>query len=209
VIGSVLWNINVYDRFNELHEQVCRIRTEFKEAKIFVASNSPLRRRPECKEDFFTWFPNRGHHVGTIDALNAAVPFSHGFDFIISTHADAILSDYSRVQELLTNLSRSHREVAFISTWEDGCFQDREQFGVPLDFFVTTGEAYRRLFPLRSTRPHAETTVGCAFQASFDRAETLWLSTQGFDRRTGLMRYSDVGGYGFDVVSFHDRKETK
>src|ERR1700759_3192051 len=106
------WMINVFSRLDHLNLQVRLIRKSFPECKIFIFSNGP-KDPSSLIEDVsgvvvHRSLTNSGHHSGVRDSYNWLSSVDDDSDFIVCSHADVILSDYTSIVEKFFRLIESN-----------------------------------------------------------------------------------------------------
>src|SRR5258708_39266201 len=114
---KVIWSINVYNRLDDLKTQIKLIRASLtKTIDISVSCNCPdelINQYEGNGEDTFLWFPNTGHHNGTVDALNSVLEISEKYDYVVSSHADAFLTDLGILQQIIRKMDECGFVVAY------------------------------------------------------------------------------------------------
>ena len=151
---KILWGINVYSRVNHLRVQEELIRAHFGDKLdilLFTNHESFPEKNFRYKEDIFHRHDvNSGGHTGCRDAYNFAVPISVAYDYIIWSHADCILGDYSIVEKMLCEMKDA--DAVFYCLSQDRQVNPRRNHEgvVPHiynDFFIFESSFYREVFP--------------------------------------------------------------
>lgn len=210
---KVLWAINCYERFEELRFSVKAIKHELPEIDVLVLCNSDTdeNKFKGNGEDIFFHFKNIGHHEGTIDAYNKTNQFIDGYDYVISSHCDSWFTDYKIVNYFLDKMSTENKEVLMIDAGERGVFNDIRYYGIPLDFFILTNDAYRECFPM--TIEHgvwAETHVGMKLLHKFHEDDVYQVTRKQPATTLRLsIEYNNLDDSGVDLISIHDTEKKK
>lgn len=149
----IFWVVNVYGRLTELRIQTRLIRRYFGDRvkiMVFTTAEQNPGSFKTAETDIFVAAPNSGHHNGVRDSYNASVAHvTDDIDIVVTTHADCLFNDYSAVDAIIDKML-STKKVAAATTGNkpvDGSMENAKYFGYYVDFFATTRDTWRRIWP--------------------------------------------------------------
>jgi hypothetical protein len=154
---KLLWCINVYSRLNHLRLQEALIRKHFGNGiDLLVFSNHEKNKSDvlHFMEDHLHIHPtNSGGHTGCQDAYNEGLRYlKPEHKFIIWSHADCILSDYSFIEETLEEMQANNSVFSALegvtrrTNPRRGDFTDVQPY-VLNDLMIFRPDFYQRVFP--------------------------------------------------------------
>lgn len=155
--SQILWGINVYTRLNHLRLQQALIRRHLGDKVELLTFSNHERNGADSlhyMEDHLHIHPvNSGAHTGCQDAYNEGLRYLRPeHEFIIWSHADCILDNYSFIEETLGEM---RNEGAVFAVFEGVTRRNNprsETFGNEMpyalnDLMVFRADFYRRIFP--------------------------------------------------------------
>ena len=142
--------MNVYSRGGLLKLQQDLVRDYFGSyvyIHVFCNSNRDFR---HLEDSYHQTHINSGHHNGVRDSYNEAVNHLDGYDYIISSHADCIMTDYSIVDDILIKMRNGGKKFACLAK-SSGINPHRKNLGfIPrahADFFICDVSVFKQIFP--------------------------------------------------------------
>jgi hypothetical protein len=169
-VKRILWGINVYTRLNHLRLQQALIRDHFggdravrevdrsarPQVDLLVFSNHERNRADvlHFMEDRLHIHPtNSGGHTGCQDAYNEGLRYLQPeHEFVIWSHADCLLNDYSYIEETLEKMRSENAVFACLegvtqrSNPRSPTWGDHGPYALN-DLMVFRSDFYRRVFP--------------------------------------------------------------
>lgn len=147
---KIFWSMNVYSRGDLLKLQQDLIREYFgDQIHIWVYCNSGQDFRHK-ESEYFVTTENSGHHNGVRDSYNETVKLLDGFDYVVSTHADCLFTDYSIVDIILETVKKQNKKFACLAA-DKGVNPHKPDLGMlpraHADFFVCETELFKKMFP--------------------------------------------------------------
>lgn len=145
--SRVLWLINVYSRVDHLKQQQHLLRLEFGDTIKILTFCNKAGTDARYKEDFYVHTDvNSGHHNGVKDSFNAVLPYLKDFDYVVCSHADVILTDYSIVADILWDMKHMGKKLAQLcSLHGHNTHMNRMVPYVYCDFFVIDARALEQI----------------------------------------------------------------
>lgn len=154
---KILWAINCYSRVNHLRAQVELIRRQFGQFfDVLVYTNHlDLEKFPDSSYEHLTDFYHRhdvntGGHTGCRDAYNYVLSMASGYDYIIWSHADFLIKDYSNVERWMNEMIDDGDVFMCLGQNRQQNPRKPNEGIVPHiynDFFVLESGFYQEVFP--------------------------------------------------------------
>lgn len=223
---KVLWGINVYTRLNHLRLQQALIRDHFggngvrnvdrsdrPKVDLLVFSNHESNGADvlHFMEDRLHIHPtNTGGHTGCQDAYNEGLRHLRSdHEFVIWSHADCILNDYSYIEEVLQEMRESNAVFACLEGVTNRS-NPRSEPGTDIgpyvlnDLMIFRSDFYRRVFPRHEIldgfdengkiRPRGvETAMGHWVAESLAEGETIYAMGRKVAHHQSAERLGAVG----------------